>query len=406
MSADSTASSSTTASGGFADRTALVYLSFILVSFLAASSAPTPLYHLYQEAWGFSSATLTLIFAVYAFSLLLALLTVGSLSDYLGRRPVLLLALLLEIPAMLLFIYADSVAWLIAARLLQGFATGMATSVLGAALIDYHRDKGPLINSLSPLIGMAVGAFGTSVLLQYAPWPLQLSYIAMLGCFVVQVLLLWRLRESVSPQPGALASLRPALSVPPQARQALLRMLPVDVATWSLGGFFLSLAPSLVRAATGSTSNLLGGALVATMTLSGALAIAVMRHGSAQRSLVLGASFLAAGAALILLAMHSGGVLLFFIGTVVAGAGFGSGFLGSVRSVMPLALAHERAGLMATFYVLSYLAFCLPALCAGFAVQHFGLIATSDGYAIGLICLCLLALFGLWRKPAAAALTQ
>ncbi|MGI4836656.1 MAG: MFS transporter [Janthinobacterium lividum] len=406
MSADSTASSSTTASGGFADRTALVYLSFILVSFLAASSAPTPLYHLYQEAWGFSSATLTLIFAVYAFSLLLALLTVGSLSDYLGRRPVLLLALLLEIPAMLLFIYADSVAWLIAARLLQGFATGMATSVLGAALIDYHRDKGPLINSLSPLIGMAVGAFGTSVLLQYAPWPLQLSYIAMLGCFVVQVLLLWRLRESVSPQPGALASLRPALSVPPQARQALLRMLPVDVATWSLGGFFLSLAPSLVRAATGSTSNLLGGALVATMTLSGALAIAVMRHGSAQRSLVLGASFLAAGAALILLAMHSGGVLLFFIGTVVAGAGFGSGFLGSVRSVMPLALAHERAGLMATFYVLSYLAFCLPALCAGFAVQHFGLIATSDGYAIGLICLCLLALFGLWRKPAAAALAK
>jgi MFS family permease len=349
---------------------------------------------------------LTLIFAVYAFSLLLALLTVGSLSDYLGRRPVLLLALLLEIPAMLLFIYADSVAWLIAARLLQGFATGMATSVLGAALIDYHRDKGPLINSLSPLIGMAVGAFGTSVLLQYAPWPLQLSYIAMLGCFVVQVLLLWRLRESVSPQPGALASLRPALSVPPQARQALLRMLPVDVATWSLGGFFLSLAPSLVRAATGSTSNLLGGALVATMTLSGALAIALMRHGSAQRSLVLGASFLAAGAALILLAMHSGGVLLFFIGTVVAGAGFGSGFLGSVRSVMPLALAHERAGLMATFYVLSYLAFCLPALCAGFAVQHVGLIATSDGYAIGLICLCLLALFGLWRKPAAAAQTQ
>ncbi|WP_311971148.1 MFS transporter [Pseudomonas baltica] len=406
MSADSTASSSTTAPRGFADRTALVYLSFILVSFLAASSAPTPLYHLYQEAWGFSSATLTLIFAVYAFSLLLALLTVGSLSDYLGRRPVLLLALLLEIPAMLLFIYADSVAWLIAARLLQGFATGMATSVLGAALIDYHRDKGPLINSLSPLIGMAVGAFGTSVLLQYAPWPLQLSYIAMLGCFVVQVLLLWRLRESVSPQPGALASLRPALSVPPQARQALLRMLPVDVATWSLGGFFLSLAPSLVRAVTGSTSNLLGGALVATMTLSGALAIAVMRHGSAQRSLVLGASFLAAGAALILLAMHSGGVLLFFIGTVVAGAGFGSGFLGSVRSVMPLALAHERAGLMATFYVLSYLAFCLPALCAGFAVQHFGLIATSDGYAIGLICLCLLALIGLWRKPAAAALAQ
>lgn len=405
MSADSI-TNPVTASGGFADRSALIYLAFILVSFLAASSVPTPLYHLYQEAWGFSSGTLTLIFAIYAFSLLLALLTVGSLSDYLGRRPVLLLALLLEIPTMLVFVYADSVAWLIAARVLQGFATGMATSVLGAALIDYHRDKGPLINSLSPLIGMAIGALGTSFLLQFAPWPLQLSYIVVLACFVVQVLLLWRLRESVSPQPGALASLRPALSVPPQARQALLRMLPVDVATWSVGGFFLSLAPSLVRTATGSTSNLLGGALVATLTLSGAAAIAVLRNGAAQRSLVLGAGCLTAGAALILLAVHSGTVVLFFVGTVVAGAGFGSGFLGSVRSVMPLALAHERAGLMATFYVLSYLAFCLPALCAGFMVQRFGLIATTDGYVIGLIALCLLALVGLVRKPAPAPLAD
>lgn len=401
MSADSVATPST-GRAGFTDRTALVYLSFILMSFLAASSAPTPLYHLYQEAWGFSAGTLTLVFAVYAFSLLAALLTVGSLSDYLGRRPVLLLALLLEIPAMLLFIYADNVSWLIAARLLQGFATGMATSVLGAALLDYHREQGALINSLSPLVGMACGALGTSLLLQYAPWPLQLSYMVVLVCFVVQVVLLWRLRESVSPQAGALASLRPALSVPPQARQALLRMLPVDVATWSLGGFFLSLAPSLVRAATGSTSNLLGGALVATLTLSGAVAIAVLRNGAAQLSLVLGASLLATGAALILAAVHTGTVLLFFAGTVVAGAGFGSGFLGSVRSVMPLAHAHERAGLMATFYVLSYLAFCLPALCAGFLVQHFGLIATSNGYIIGLISLSLLALIGLGRKQPAA----
>lgn len=390
------------AAPGFANRPALIYLAFVLVSFLAASSAPTPLYHLYQEAWRFSSGTLTMIFAVYAFSLLIALLTVGSLSDYVGRRPVLLLALLLEIVAMLLFIYAGDVAWLIAARVLQGFATGMATSVLGAALIDHHRERGPLINSLSPLIGMAFGALGTSLLVQYAPWPLQLSYEVLLGCFGLQVLLLWRLRESVSPQPGALASLRPALSVPPQARQALWRMLPVDVATWSLGGFFLSLAPSLVREATGSTSNLLGGALVAAMTLSGAAAIALMRNGAAQRSLVLGASLLASGAGLIVLAIHSGQVWLFFAGTLVAGAGFGSGFLGSVRSVMPLAKAHERAGLMATFYVLSYLAFCLPALCAGFLVHRFGLIATSDGYAIGLISLCLLALVGL-RRPAGAA---
>ena len=53
----------------------LVFLAFTLMTFLAASSVPTPLYHLYQETWAFSPATLTLIFGVYALSLLAALLS-------------------------------------------------------------------------------------------------------------------------------------------------------------------------------------------------------------------------------------------------------------------------------------------------------------------------------------------
>lgn len=188
----------------------LVYLAVALLGFLAASSAPTPLYQLYQHAWQFSPATLTLVFAVYALSLLAALLTVGSLSDYLGRRPVIFVALLLESVAMLLFIQAESVPWLLAARLLQGFATGMATSVLGAALLDTDREQGPLVNSLAPLLGMACGALGTSVLVEFAPWPLRLVYGVLLALFVVLALLVWRLPESVSRQPGALRALRRA----------------------------------------------------------------------------------------------------------------------------------------------------------------------------------------------------
>src|SRR5690606_33186778 len=112
------------------ERGHLGFLAFITLCFPAASSAPTPLYHLYQQAWGFSAAMLTLIFAVYALTLLVALLVVGSLSDFLGRRPVIFSALLLEIVSMLLFILATDVTWLLLARMLQGFATGMATSAL------------------------------------------------------------------------------------------------------------------------------------------------------------------------------------------------------------------------------------------------------------------------------------
>ena len=212
-------------------RSSLWFLAITLLSFLAASTAPTPLYHLYQEHLQFSAATLTVIFGVYAISLLVALLTVGSLSDYLGRKPVIFTAVLLNVLAMLLFINADSVAWLIGARVLQGFATGMATAVLSAALLDTDRQQGPLVNSVAPLLGMALGAMGCGLLAEFAPLPLQLTYWVLLALFVMQALYVWRLPETVSPQAGAWASLRPTLHVPIQARSTLWRVLPLNTAT-------------------------------------------------------------------------------------------------------------------------------------------------------------------------------
>ncbi|AVB20090.1 MULTISPECIES: MFS transporter [Pseudomonas syringae group] len=384
-------------------RSHLGFLAFTTLCFFAASSTPTPLYHLYQEAWGFSSGVLTLIFAVYAFSLLAALLMGGSLSDYLGRRPVIFGALLLQIVSMLLFIFARDVTWLVAARLLQGFATGLAASALGAALLDSDQAKGPLINSISPMLGMAVGALGTALLVQWAPLPLMLAYCFLLAAFVIQAIYLGRVAETVSRQPGVWQSLKPSLHVPQQARRMLWLVLPVDIAAWALGGFFLSLSPSLLAAATGSTSPLNGGLAVAALTLSGALAIVTLRQREPVLGLWVGASFLPLGVAVILLAVNLGALWLFFVGAVVAGIGFGSSFLGALRMLMPLAHAHERAGLMSAFLVLSYLAFCIPALIAGYFAHSVGLVMTSNVYGAVVITLALIALAGLIVRRAAGA---
>ncbi|ARB26640.1 MFS transporter [Pseudomonas tolaasii] len=384
-------------------RSSLAFLVVTVLTFLAASSAPTPLYQVYQENLHFSAAMLTVIFGVYAVSLLTALLTVGSLSDYLGRKPVIFVALLLNIVAMLLFITADSTAHLIAARALQGFATGMATAVLSATLLDTDRLRGPMLNSLAPLLGMASGGLGSGLLVEYAPRPTQLIYFTMLVLMVLQALYVWRLGETVSRIPGALKSLAPTLHVPPQARRALWLAMPLNVAVWALGGFFSSLAPSLVKAATGSTSHLIGGGLVAVVTLSGALTIYSLRNQPADKIMRLSATMLAVGVALLLVAVQSASLPLFFVASVVAGFGFGGGFMGSIRSIVSLALPHERAGLMSAFYVLSYLAFCLPALLAGNLSRVYGLIVTTDGYGAALIVLSLGALVGLLLQGSAKA---
>lgn len=384
-------------------RSHLVFLAFVLLCFFAASSAPTPLYHLYQQAWGFSSALLTVVFAVYALSLLATLLMFGSLSDYLGRRPVIFIGLLLEIVSMLLFIAATDVSWLIVARVLQGVATGIATSALGAAMLDSDAQQGPLLNSITPMFGMALGALGTSALVEYAPLPMGLAYGLLLAAFVGQAAYLLRVAETVTPQPGVLKTLRPRLAVPAQARGTLLLVLPADIAAWALGGFFLSLAPSLLTAATGSTSVLNGGFAVAALTISGAISIHNLRLRAPRLALLVGCSFLAIGVSVILAAVNLGWLWLFFTGAVVAGIGFGASFLGALRLLLPLAHAHERGALMAAFLALSYLAFCIPALLAGVSIKTAGLVTTTNVYGGVVVLLAVSALAGLLIQRAGRA---
>ena len=178
-------------------------VSSMIITFLAASSAPSPLYALYRDAWGFSALTLTLVFSSYAFALLASLLVFGRLSDHVGRREVILGALLLEFVSVVLFWQARSVEWLFAARIVQGVATGIATSVLSAMLLDLDRVRGAFINSVTPMFGMALGALGTSVLVQFAPAPTVLVYEVLLAVFAVQLAFAWRLPDSVSRQAGA-----------------------------------------------------------------------------------------------------------------------------------------------------------------------------------------------------------
>ncbi|MBK5955653.1 MFS transporter [Rhodospirillum rubrum] len=379
---------------------ALAPFAITLITFVGAASAPSPLYGLYQKAWGFSSLTLTAIFAVYAGALLLTLLITGSLSDHLGRRPVILSAIVLEIIAMALFSRAEGVSWLIAARLTQGVATGLATAALGAALIDIERTRGTLTNTVGSLAGMAIGALATATLIQLAPTAGDLVFPILMAIFIGEGLWIAAQSEPATPRPGAWASLKPSVGLPRAARRTFLLVAPIDIAIWALGGFYLSLGPALARGIATTPLPILGGLAIFALAMTGAGAIVVFNSLSPHRQIVLGAASMAGGVALTLLAAHGGGLALFFGGTVLAGIGFGVGFQGAVRSVMPLAGAGERAGLLAALYILSYASNSLPALAAGGLVGSFGLARVGDVYGGLVVALSLLALAGALVFPA------
>jgi MFS family permease len=359
-------------------------VAFATAILLAASSAPSPLYSVYQTEFKFSEITLTVIFAVYVFALMLSLLTVGRLSDYVGRRVVLAGALLVEAGAMAVFVGADGIGWLVWARIVQGFATGAAIGVLGAYLLDLQPSDGSrlgsLVNSVAPTFGLGLGAIITGLLVQYAPHPTKLIFAILMVLFVALVLATAALPETVSRVPGAMAALRPEIAVPTRARRAFVGAVPTMVSTWALGGLILSVGGSLLATVFGQTNHGVIGLVIGLLPVSAATAALLARDTSPPAMSRLGSTLLAVGTGLFLLALGWSSVALFVAASIVAGGGFGTGFLGSLRSVSQLAEPHERAALLSAVYVVSYLAFSIPALVAGLVTTHIGLRDTSFGY--------------------------
>jgi hypothetical protein len=205
----------------------------------------------------------------------------------------------------------------------------------------------------------------------------------------IEAVLLWHMPETAQGRPGALASLRPHVSVPPQARRALMKVTPVTIASWALGGFYFSLMPALVRVATGVTLPVVGGLVVGALTLSGAVSVLSLRTIDPRRILSGGIFALTAGVAITLAGVAAQLVAPMLAGTLVAGIGFGAAFSGTMRTVMPLAKANERAGLLSAFYVEGYLSFSLPAMLSGFLAPIVGLTTVADVYGAAVIVLAL-----------------
>ncbi len=381
---------------------ALVLHTANLMSFMAAASAPAPLYQIYQRLWHFSPVILTLIFATYALFLLLALLIAGSISDYIGRKPVILLAILLQMTSMMFFLFSNDINMLFVARAIQGIATALAVSSIGAALLDLNKHKGPIINSICPMLGMTVGSILACLVLQYSNAPLHLIFEILIVIYLIEFILTIFSPETAVKRSGALASLKLKMAVPPAAKFALISISPVNIALWMLSGIFLSLMPSLFVQAFQIHSAWLNGLSFSAITLSGAIGIVLLRKSASVFILKFGTIHLILGTIILILGINLVNIYLLFIGSIIAGLGFGTSFMGAIRTVMPLAKPEERAGLMAAFYVESYLAFSVPAIIAGLLVQKIGLINSTNLYAFSIVALSILALFFIFRLPKTA----
>lgn len=373
-----------------------VGISIAMIMILVAAGSPTPLLPIYEREWAFPAWMLTLAFGVYALALLITILVIGSLSDHVGRRPLMIGALGLELVAMLMFLYAPGVGWLIAARIVQGVATGAASSALSAAVVELaperYKKTGAMMAGLAPLAGLAVGSLFAGILAEVEHDAAFTVWLVLVVVMALGVIFAVFTPETSSRKPGAWRSLIPSVALPNQVRGLFGAALPGIVAAFMTMALFLGLVPILLADVFGVTSPIIG-ALTAFVTFGVAsLASVLTGRVKPHRLRLAGTILLAVGAVLFIAAIAAHDLPLVWATAVFGGAGLGAQFAGTTRGLVPEVKPHERAALFATIYLVAYLAMGVPAIVAGAFVAVIGPTAMATWFGIVVALIAVLAI--------------
>jgi hypothetical protein len=372
-----------------------------------AAGAPTPLLVVFERRWGFPDWVLTIAFAVYAVALLSSLLVVGSLSDYIGRRTVLVGALAVALLAMLMFVFAPNIGWVIAARAVQGAATGAATTAFSAALLDLAPERqkklAGIINGTAAAGGLGLGALFTGLAVQVSDHADQIVFTVLAIIMAAGTAAAALSPEAGQRQSGALRSLLPNARVPRAARAEFISTLPVQVGAWMLAGLFMGLMPTILETVLHRGGGLLDGFTAFLEPGAAAAAGFVLGRLSSRRTVLLGGAAVAAGAVVIVVGILAAALPVIWLGGIVGGAGFGASFSGALRVIVPLSHTTERAGLFAAIHVGAYLSFGVAVIIAGLFIAPFGLLPVVLTYAGAIVVLAAAGLIAQGVRVRAAA---
>ncbi|WP_272937627.1 MFS transporter [Mycolicibacterium tusciae] len=377
-------------------RFAFPLLAYAFAAIMVGTTLPTPMYSLYAEQMNFSVLTTTVVYATYAGGVLFALPVFGRWSDVIGRRPVLLAGVVFALASAAVFLCADNVSMLLIGRVLSGLSAGVFTGTATAAVIEaappnWHT-RAAAVATIANVGGLGAGPVVAGVLVQYAPHPLQLSFIlhmalAMLGGIAVLVV------PETSQRVGSIGFQR--LSVPTEVRSVFVIAGLAAFAGFSVTGLFMAVAPSFVADVVGIDNDALAGLVAASIFAASAVAQIGARGIAPQRAVAIGCAVLVAAMAIVVVALYMSSLAGLVAAGLVAGVGHGLTFSRGLAAVVERTPAARRAEVSSTYFVVAYVAISLPVVGEGLAAQAWGLRTAGVSFAVAVAILagvCLAAI--------------
>jgi hypothetical protein len=345
---------------------------------MAFSAVPTPLYVLYQARDHFSGIMVTIVYAVYAVGVIASLFLAGHISDWAGRRRVLVTALLVNVASAVLFIFFPSLPGLIVARVISGISVGLTTATATAYLAELHLGARPdatgrrpqVVATAANLGGIGIGPLVAGLLAQYAPAPLRLPYIVMGGTIALLALLV-----AVAPETTIAPESRPAwrpqrVAVPKAARPHFFAATAAAIAAFAVYGVFNSLVPSFLAGTLHTDSHAIAGAVAFSAFAAGALGQIALGRLPNVELLRWSAPVLLFGLALFAAGMWIANLDVFVLGGIVTGAGGGLVFRGALVAAGSTAPPASRAEVLAGFFLGAYIGLSVPVIGLGIATTY------------------------------------
>jgi MFS family permease len=376
-------------------RVAFWLAALILCVTMLGTTLPTPLYGIYQGEWHFSTAIVTVTFAVYAAGVLATLLLAGRSSDQAGRKPVLAAALACSTLSTVVIIVAPDVGVLIVGRILSGLSAGLMTGTATAALTELvpasASRRASLVATAANMGGLGLGPLIAGLFAQYAPQPTVLVFEVYLAVLAAAALCLFLVPETVSPRR------RPALrfaglGIPERGRSEFIAAGAGGFAAFSLLGLFAALAPTFLGSVLHENSLAVQGGVVFLLLAVGTVTQLLLARFNSRRVVMAGLALFLAALALIVAALSQASMALFLTGTVVGGVAVGAVFLGSLATANRLAPPGQRSQVISAFFVACYTGLIIPVVGVGVASEFISDFAAVLALSIVLAGLCLFSL--------------